>query len=287
MKTIYYKKLTAYIVIICFSSLKGFSASHVTFSLKNCSNLSLTTVEYDVYIVNDGTTTLKLAGCSIGVLYDPAILNGGTPGTSAHAFQVGTQDVGLTGLNSYTTNHSLSYHHLRMTMSPVIETNAPVLPANVSLRVGRFTFTNTLSWTTNSDPSFMLVMSAAAGLTLCTATTYVDGATTSTTLNQQGITTESIIDCSITLNSSVGVEEAINNSATNLYPNPFFNELNMYTDNNALSEIVLYDIASRKLVEKHFTNSVSLNTDELASGIYFYEIRNENEVVKKGKMVKQ
>lgn len=240
-----------------------------------------------MYIVNDGTTALKLAGCSVGVLYNSNILNGGTPGASANTFQVGTQDAGLTGLNPYSLNHSLSYHHLRMTMSPAVEAVAPVLPANISLRVGRFTFTNTTSWTTNSDPSFMLVMNATGGLTQCTATTYIDGATTSTTLDQEGITTDSIIDCSITLNPAVGIDEVKNAATTDVYPNPFLSELNIHTNNCGLSEIILYDITSRKLVEKYFTNSISLNTEEFTSGIYFYEIRNENEVIRKGKVVKE
>jgi hypothetical protein len=172
-------------------------------------------------------------------------------------------------------------------MSPALEASAPLLPANVPLRVGRFTFTNTTSWTTDSDPGFTLTMIAQAGFTQCTATVYSDGSTTSAVLNQEGVTTAGYVDCSILLNHSVGIEEVKNSTTTNLYPNPFSSELNIHTNNNGLSEIIFYDITSRKLVEKHFTNSISINTEELTSGIYFYEIRNENEVIRKGKVVKQ
>jgi hypothetical protein len=34
-------------------------------------------------------------------------------------------------------------------------------------------------------------------------------------------------------------------------------------------------------------NSASVNTAELSKGIYFYEIRNKDSVVKKGKVVKE
>ena len=47
-----------------------------------------------------------------------------------------------------------------------------------------------------------------------------------------------------------------------------------------------HDIASRKLLQQKFTNAVSLNTEQLAKGVYLYEVRNKNGVIKKGKVVK-
>ena len=69
-------------------------------------------------------------------------------------------------------------------------------------------------------------------------------------------------------------------------PNPFTNELNVKANNNHLSEIILYDIASRKLLQEKFTNSVSINTEQLATGLYLYEVRDKNGLCKKGKVVK-
>ncbi len=71
-----------------------------------------------------------------------------------------------------------------------------------------------------------------------------------------------------------------------LSPNPVTNKLNVKTNNNELSEIILYDISSRKLLQQKFTNSVSLNTEQLAKGLYLYEVRNKNGLCKKGKVVK-
>jgi len=81
------------------------------------------------------------------------------------------------------------------------------------------------------------------------------------------------------------IEENIS-SAWNVFPNPFDNRLNITVSNNTLSEIFFYDIASRKLLQQKFTNSVSLNTEQLAKGLYLYEVRNENGFCKKGKVVK-
>jgi hypothetical protein len=69
-------------------------------------------------------------------------------------------------------------------------------------------------------------------------------------------------------------------------PNPFTNELNIKSDCNELSEITLYDIASRKLLQQKFINSVSLNTEQLAKGLYIYEVRSQNGMTKTGKVLK-
>lgn len=49
---------------------------------------------------------------------------------------------------------------------------------------------------------------------------------------------------------------------------------------------MIYDILSKKLLQQTFTNSVSLNTKQFENGIYIYEVRNNNGVIKKGKIVK-
>ncbi|MEP7169460.1 MAG: T9SS type A sorting domain-containing protein [Bacteroidota bacterium] len=44
---------------------------------------------------------------------------------------------------------------------------------------------------------------------------------------------------------------------------------------------------TRKLLQQTFINSASVNTEELSKGIYFYEIKNKNSLVEKGKLVKE
>lgn len=72
----------------------------------------------------------------------------------------------------------------------------------------------------------------------------------------------------------------------NIYPNPLKDKLNVVVNNKDLSEIILYDFASRKILQEKFTNSVALITEQLAKGIYLYEVRNKNGVIKKGKVLK-
>ncbi|HKR07088.1 MAG TPA: T9SS type A sorting domain-containing protein [Bacteroidia bacterium] len=76
------------------------------------------------------------------------------------------------------------------------------------------------------------------------------------------------------------------NHFTTIYPNPFSDKLNFTVNNKERSEIILYDIASRKLLQQQFINSVSLNTEQLSKGLYLYEVQDRNGLYKKGKVVK-
>ena len=71
-----------------------------------------------------------------------------------------------------------------------------------------------------------------------------------------------------------------------MYPNPFRDKLNIDAWNNQSMEIILRDITSRKILQQEFTNSLSLNTEQIAKGIYIYEVQSKEGLYKKGKVVK-
>ena len=71
-----------------------------------------------------------------------------------------------------------------------------------------------------------------------------------------------------------------------IYPKPFSETLNISTGNSAKYFIVLYDITSRKIVEREFYNSISLTTSEFSEGVYIYQLIKENVLVAKGVVVK-
>jgi hypothetical protein len=92
----------------------------------------------------------------------------------------------------------------------------------------------------------------------------------------------------VTYLTSTSIEHNANNTSDiNIFPNSFSDELNIKTSIKEPSEIILYDIVSRKLLQQKFTSSVTLNTAQLARGIYIYEVKNKEGVVKKGKVVKE
>lgn len=71
-----------------------------------------------------------------------------------------------------------------------------------------------------------------------------------------------------------------------VFPNPFDDKLNIEVEGNEQVEIVLYDLASQKLLQQKFANTVTLNTAQFAHGMYLYEVKNKHGMVKKGKIIK-
>ena len=85
-----------------------------------------------------------------------------------------------------------------------------------------------------------------------------------------------------------GVNTAnFNSSVINVYPNPMADKLNVKINNNEPSEINIYDISSRKILQQTFTNTITLNTEQLAKGVYLYEVRSRKGIIKNGKVIKQ
>ncbi len=94
-----------------------------------------------------------------------------------------------------------------------------------------------------------------------------------------------IDDVSLTL--CTGTEEQNAGNKIDIYPNPFTDKILLEVNSHELTEIALYDLTSRKIIHENFINSISLNTSQLAKGVYIYEVRNKNGVVRKGKVVKE
>ena len=94
-------------------------------------------------------------------------------------------------------------------------------------------------------------------------------------------------DVSLICCSNMGIinyEKEIN---INVYPNPITDRFTINIDNSEQAEIILYDLSSRKLLQQTFTNTTTLNTEQLAKGMYLYTVRNKNGIIKNGKVIKQ
>ncbi len=72
-----------------------------------------------------------------------------------------------------------------------------------------------------------------------------------------------------------------------LYPNPATSTLVIKMNKEELAEVTLYDITSRKLLQQSFTGSTTLTIESLAKGIYLYEIKTKDGLLKNGKVVKE
>lgn len=82
-------------------------------------------------------------------------------------------------------------------------------------------------------------------------------------------------------------EQNNNGNQFAIYPNPFSDKINITTKRNELVELNLFDVTARKIFNQSFINSTSINTEQLAKGIYIYEVRNKNGMIKTGKVVKE
>lgn len=72
-----------------------------------------------------------------------------------------------------------------------------------------------------------------------------------------------------------------------VFPNPFREKLTVRTNYTGQSEIILYDLFSRKLLHQTFANSTTVNIEQLSTGIYIYEVKSKDEITKKGMLVKE
>lgn len=72
-----------------------------------------------------------------------------------------------------------------------------------------------------------------------------------------------------------------------IFPNPFTNEIIVMFDTNKIIDFILYDSNSKIILQQEFLNSISINTEQLAPGVYFYELRIKNEIKKSGKILKE
>jgi len=95
----------------------------------------------------------------------------------------------------------------------------------------------------------------------------------------------------VTVSDITAINEINHNIIVEVTPALFNDHLNIVSNVNVPFDFVMYDMVSRKILGQSFTHSTSINTEQLAKGIYLYEVRNKNgpdsyREIKKGKVVK-
>ena len=94
------------------------------------------------------------------------------------------------------------------------------------------------------------------------------------------------VDVNIT--NTVGIEES--NNPISVYPNPInsFLNINLTSNTHNAVNLKIYDLKGKEILNlnlKSDQNSIKLNG--LNSGIYLYKIYNEDNLLKKGKLIKK
>jgi hypothetical protein len=83
------------------------------------------------------------------------------------------------------------------------------------------------------------------------------------------------------------IEEQNERTVVKVYPNPFTNQFTVQLSENEQTTVSLYNFLGQQLLQQAFTNCTTINTQLLADGIYFYELRSNKGKPKTGKVVKQ
>lgn len=104
-------------------------------------------------------------------------------------------------------------------------------------------------------------------------------------INDNDTTIES--ETQIPICNPTGIGTTYNESAFEIFPNPFSSHLNIQISYNKQVTIILYNLLGNKILQQTFMKSALINAEHLPAGIYIYELRNDIGIVEYGKIIKK
>lgn len=114
-----------------------------------------------------------------------------------------------------------------------------------------------------------------------------NGALTTTAMNAVATT----IPGNCTTLSSPKLDKASLKDVVSIYPNPFNNSTIITIDEASMINVVvlnIYNFLGKEVISKTVTKqSIVLNTNNLPSGIYFYNVISNNKIIQSGKLISQ
>ncbi|TDD94945.1 T9SS type A sorting domain-containing protein [Flavobacterium cellulosilyticum] len=87
--------------------------------------------------------------------------------------------------------------------------------------------------------------------------------------------------------STVGIDELTKLSGVTVYPNPFFDELNLILKNVDVANVKLYTIEGKLLFDKTINQTASIDTKFLSSGLYVLRVISKDKKIFSIKIVKK
>lgn len=306
------KKITCYykLLLMLLLSISGFSQEFIV----TLANATMTTDQMEVdLMLTVPAPGVRLYSVSTGINFNAAILNGGTPsitqstqGDASWVLLPGTiapEIMANGGLTTPVTSFRGSQlPHLRVVQRSNLALYVDLLPG--TYRVGRFRFTNTVPWDTNSDPELWLsptaaiptpggtntmVMSSSYG-----SSTWATAATTTTSPKYVtlGYTQGNPLRRSMFNSVQLGtMTNSAQNRIVTAVPNPFQEafQLQLNTDATEIVEVTVYDMLGKQI------ENISAEADALRhlsigqsypSGFYNLKV-SQGEKTQSVRMVKQ
>ena len=151
------------------------TGNQLTLTIQNVTNPTPTTVEYDVFIENTGSTVIKLSAFGGNVRYP----SGGFAATAVLTVVDQPSASAFPGLQSIAPNHNNLSQQLRWTQNPIGSAAASVVvPSNTPMKFARFRLTNPTAWA-ESTAGVLYFSNGGTGISLNTLAVYCNGNTDS------------------------------------------------------------------------------------------------------------
>jgi hypothetical protein len=261
--------------MVCFS--QSCPGNAITLSIENLT-VTPTTIEYDVYISNTGSTNLLFAMLQGSIIYDANLLNPAAAGVlSVVTEPTNTGNFSLLGpiasIQNQPETRQLRWTQNPVTPWPITTGNVVILPNNTPLLYVRFKFTSSMVWVPGTHTLEFCTINAP-GYTKNLAVAYCNGNIVSTAFESDN-NNIAFVNRTFTITPEMLSTASQQNYQTIVFarPNPFssnFN-LNVQTDSNEIIGVKVYDMTG-KLLEKWELKPLDVAQHEfgttLSSGVY-------------------
>ncbi len=98
----------------------------------------------------------------------------------------------------------------------------------------------------------------------------------------------SVITQTTNVSLCTGINAISQNNSLQIYPNPFNNKIMISGTFPQGCEFILFNNSGQEIIRKKLdVKTSSIQVNELSQGIYFYTLSDENQLIKKGKLIKE
>jgi len=289
------KLLSVISLLICFATLSVNSAlaagNHLTMSLQNCSQPTSNSIQFDLYVVNDGpaNSDVRANSFQIGLNFNTAILQSGAKISASYV--KGTTE--FPQLNGFNFPAASSSDHIRIVQSAYSNGNQgiPTMIAGQQYKIGTFVLSSSQNWADGVSPELSFQTTTVAGKTVCAAVAWIGSAAATSgvvipgsgtaasqsamarTGNNLPISLSTVVECRM-------AKSQPGSQSVSVYPNPTNSNatVSFTSESSANYHMVLFDAAGREVMVKDGASVIGINAIDLdmrsvAKGVYMLSLQ--------------